>query len=33
MKIVDEDLLALGKPFGIQILTPRDLLIRLARPM
>jgi putative PIN family toxin of toxin-antitoxin system len=27
----DDDLLALGKPFGIQIMTPRDLLVRLAR--
>ncbi len=29
----DLDLLALGKPFGIQILTPRELLARLARPL
>ena len=29
----DEDLLALGKPFGIQILTPRELLVRLAKPL
>jgi predicted nucleic acid-binding protein len=29
----DEDLLALGKPFGIDILTPRHLLTRLARPV
>jgi putative PIN family toxin of toxin-antitoxin system len=29
----DDDLLALGKPFGIQILTPRELLVRLARPL
>ncbi len=28
----DNDLLALEKPFGIQILTPRELLVRLARP-
>ena len=28
----DEDLLTLGKPFGIQIIKPRDLLVRLARP-
>jgi predicted nucleic acid-binding protein len=27
----DEDLLALKKPFGIAILTPRELLTRLAR--
>jgi len=26
-------LLALEKPFGIQILTPRELLTRLARPL
>ncbi len=25
----DDDLLALGKPFGIQIITPREMLIRL----
>jgi putative PIN family toxin of toxin-antitoxin system len=29
----DKDLLALGKPFGIQIITPRQLLVRLARPL
>ncbi|MGA9780003.1 MAG: putative toxin-antitoxin system toxin component, PIN family [Limisphaerales bacterium] len=29
----DDDLLALGKPFGIQIITPRELLVRLARPL
>ena len=28
----DEDLLALGKPFGIEIITPRQLLTRLAGP-
>ncbi len=28
----DGDLLALGKPFGIQIITPRELLVRLSRP-
>jgi putative PIN family toxin of toxin-antitoxin system len=28
----DEDLLVLGKPFGIQIITPRELLVRLSRP-
>ena len=27
----DEDLLVLGKPFGIQIITPRDLLVRLSK--
>jgi predicted nucleic acid-binding protein len=27
----DEDLLTLGKPFGIEIITPRELLARLAR--
>ena len=27
----DEDLLALGKPFGIQIITPRELLVQLTR--
>ncbi|HTV43375.1 MAG TPA: putative toxin-antitoxin system toxin component, PIN family [Candidatus Sulfotelmatobacter sp.] len=27
----DEDLLVLGKPFGIEIITPRELLVRLAR--
>ncbi|MGZ8921471.1 MAG: PIN domain-containing protein [Limisphaerales bacterium] len=26
----DDDLLALGKPFGIEIITPRQLLVRLA---
>lgn len=29
----DEDLLALEKPFGIHIITPRLLLARLARPI
>ncbi len=29
----DDDLLALQKPFGIQIITPRELLIKLARPI
>jgi predicted nucleic acid-binding protein len=29
----DEDLLALEKPFGIHIVTPRLLLARLARPI
>ena len=29
----DEDLLALEKPFGIQIVTPRELLTRLSRPL
>jgi predicted nucleic acid-binding protein len=29
----DDDLLALGKPFGIQILTPRELLVRLSKPL
>jgi predicted nucleic acid-binding protein len=29
----DDDLLALEKPFGIQILTPRELLTRLAMPL
>lgn len=29
----DEDLLALQKPFGIQILTPRELLTKLAKPL
>ncbi len=29
----DDDLLALGKPFGIQIITPRELLVRLSRPI
>ncbi len=28
----DEDLLVLRKPFGIEIITPRELLKRLARP-
>ena len=28
----DEDLLVLGKPFGIHIITPRELLIRLSKP-
>jgi predicted nucleic acid-binding protein len=28
----DDDLLALKKPFGIQILTPRELLMKLAKP-
>ena len=27
----DDDLLALEKPFGIQIITPRELLVRLTR--
>jgi predicted nucleic acid-binding protein len=27
----DEDLLVLQKPFGIQILTPRELLMKLTR--
>lgn len=27
----DEDLLILGKPFGIETVTPRELLVRLAR--
>jgi predicted nucleic acid-binding protein len=27
----DNDLLALGKPFGIQIIPPRELLVRLSR--
>ena len=27
----DEDLLSLGKPFGIEIVTPRELLTRLSR--
>lgn len=27
----DDDLLSLGKPFGIEIITPRELLTRLAR--
>ncbi|MGO8765574.1 MAG: putative toxin-antitoxin system toxin component, PIN family [Limisphaerales bacterium] len=29
----DDELLALEKPFGIQIITPRELLARLARPI
>jgi predicted nucleic acid-binding protein len=29
----DGDLLALGKPFGIQIMTPRELLVRLSKPL
>ncbi|MGO8675091.1 MAG: putative toxin-antitoxin system toxin component, PIN family [Limisphaerales bacterium] len=29
----DGDLLALEKPFGIQIITPRELLVRLSRPL
>ncbi len=29
----DDDLLALEKPFGIQIVTPRELLAKLARPL
>jgi putative PIN family toxin of toxin-antitoxin system len=29
----DDDLLVMKKPFGIQILTPRDLLTKLARPI
>ena len=29
----DDDLLALEKPFGIQILTPRELLTRLTKPL
>ena len=29
----DGDLLALGKPFGIQIITPRELLVRLSKPL
>jgi uncharacterized protein len=29
----DDDLLALGKPFGIQIITPRELLVRLAKQL
>jgi predicted nucleic acid-binding protein len=28
----DEDLLVMKKPFGIQILTPRELLTKLAKP-
>jgi putative PIN family toxin of toxin-antitoxin system len=29
----DNDLLALRKPFGIQIMTPREFLVRLSRPL
>ena len=29
----DEDLLALEKPFGISIITPRELLAKLSRPI
>jgi predicted nucleic acid-binding protein len=29
----DGDWLVLGKPFGIQIITPRELLVRLSRPL
>ncbi len=29
----DNDLLVLGEPFGIQIITPRELLVRLSRPL
>ena len=29
----DDDLLALKKPFGIQIVTPRELLTKLTRPL
>ncbi len=29
----DQDLLVLGKPFGIEIITPRELLSRLAKPV
>ena len=29
----DGDLLVLGQPFGIQIITPRELLARLSRPL
>ena len=29
----DDDLLAMKKPFGIQIVTPRELLAKLARPL
>jgi putative PIN family toxin of toxin-antitoxin system len=29
----DDDLLALQKPFGIQIITPRELLTKLSRPI
>ncbi len=28
----DADLLVLGKPFGIQIITPRELLVRWSKP-
>ena len=28
----DADLLTLGRPFGIHIITPRELLVRLSRP-
>ena len=29
----DGDLLVLGKPFGIQMITPREFLVRLSRPL
>ena len=29
----DADLLVLGKPFGIQIMTPRELLVRLSKAL
>jgi predicted nucleic acid-binding protein len=29
----DADLLVLRKPFGIQIITPRELLVRLSKPL
>lgn len=29
----DDDLLVLEKPFGIQIVTPRELLVRLSKPL
>lgn len=29
----DNDLLLLGKPFGIRIITPRELLVRLSKPL
>jgi len=29
----DGDLLVLGKPFGIEIITPHELLVRLSRPL
>ena len=29
----DDHLPTLGKPFGIQVITPRELLVRLARPL